>query len=117
MLAACHRRRTPVVPRGAGSGLTGARHGCGALLLVQSDLPARRQFPRSRLADAVRGVEEISAAYGVAIATLGHAGDGNLHPTMVTPRGDAEAREGEVQAFDAVLDPGPAAGRDVTASA
>lgn len=81
---------------------------------MQSDLPARRQFPRSRLADAVRGVEEISAAYGVAIATLGHAGDGNLHPTMVTPRGDAEAWEGEVQAFDAVLDPGPAAGRDVT---
>ncbi|HSK55825.1 MAG TPA: hypothetical protein VK908_11250 [Jiangellales bacterium] len=33
---------------------------------------------------------------------------------MVTPRGDAEAWEGEVQAFDAVLDPGPAAGRDVT---
>jgi len=60
--------------------------------------------PRSRLADAVSGVEEIAATYGVAIATFGHAGDGNLHPTMVTPRGDAEARERAAQAFDAVLD-------------
>jgi glycolate oxidase len=42
--------------------------------------------PRSRLAEAVLGIEEISARTGVRIFTLGHAGDGNLHPIIVVAR-------------------------------
>lgn len=39
--------------------------------------------PRGRLAEAVTGLEEISAATGVRIFTIAHASDGNLHPMIV----------------------------------
>ncbi|MFN8164321.1 MAG: FAD-linked oxidase C-terminal domain-containing protein [Solirubrobacterales bacterium] len=38
------------------------------------------------------GVTEIAAQNGVEIATFGHAGDGNMHPTIVYDPGDAEQR-------------------------
>ena len=40
--------------------------------------------PRSRVPDMVRGVREIAERHGVAIGNFGHAGDGNLHPTLLT---------------------------------
>ncbi|WP_144763165.1 FAD-binding oxidoreductase [Curtobacterium sp. 9128] len=39
--------------------------------------------PRSRLADMFDRVQAISRQYGVAIPTVAHAGDGNLHPNFV----------------------------------
>ncbi len=39
--------------------------------------------PRSRLTDMLTQIERISVEYGVHIATVGHAGDGNLHPCLV----------------------------------
>ncbi|MEV7866286.1 FAD-linked oxidase C-terminal domain-containing protein [Streptomyces sp. NPDC088124] len=39
--------------------------------------------PRSRLAEAVREIETISARHGVPVHTLAHAADGNLHPILV----------------------------------
>jgi glycolate oxidase len=39
--------------------------------------------PRSRLAEAIEAVEEISARTGTQIATVAHAADGNLHPLFV----------------------------------
>jgi glycolate oxidase len=39
--------------------------------------------PRPRLAEMVRRIEAISQTHDVTIATFGHAGDGNLHPTCV----------------------------------
>jgi glycolate oxidase len=38
--------------------------------------------PRSRLADAFRGVEEIADRHRVRIYSFAHAGDGNLHPIV-----------------------------------
>ena len=43
--------------------------------------------PRSKLAAAVAGIQEVSARTGVRIATVAHAGDGNLHPVVVVERG------------------------------
>ena len=40
--------------------------------------------PRERLADAVRGIRRIAAEERVQIFVFGHAGDGNLHPIIVT---------------------------------
>lgn len=40
--------------------------------------------PRSRLAEAVRRIGIIAAEEGVRIFVFGHAGDGNLHPIIVT---------------------------------
>ncbi|GIG28532.1 FAD-binding oxidoreductase [Cellulomonas marina] len=43
--------------------------------------------PRSALAAAVRGIEQIAARTGVRVFTLAHAGDGNLHPVVLTDDG------------------------------
>lgn len=59
--------------------------------------------PRSSLADAVAEIEEVADRHDVLIGTFGHAGDGNLHPTIVTPRGDAEAAARGLAAFDDIL--------------
>ncbi len=60
--------------------------------------------PRRRLAEAVAAIERISAEHDVVIGTFGHAGDGNLHPTIVVPHGDADAAARGLEAFDAILD-------------
>jgi glycolate oxidase len=46
--------------------------------------------PRSKIADMVLRINEIALKYGVTIATFGHAGDGNLHPTATTDARDHE---------------------------
>ena len=38
--------------------------------------------PRSRLADVLEAIERLSAEYGLAVANVFHAGDGNLHPLV-----------------------------------
>jgi glycolate oxidase len=60
-------------------------------------------IPRSGLADAVAAIEDIAASREVLIGTFGHAGDGNLHPTIVTPRGDHDAAARAMLAFDDIL--------------
>jgi glycolate oxidase len=39
--------------------------------------------PRSKVPDMIRAVNAIAAKYNVTIGTFGHAGDGNMHPTIV----------------------------------
>ncbi|MDQ1484958.1 MAG: glycolate oxidase [Actinomycetota bacterium] len=39
--------------------------------------------PRSKLAQMLARIEEIAREFRVVIATVGHAGDGNLHPSIV----------------------------------
>ena len=39
--------------------------------------------PRTRLTQMLRKVHEVSEHYGIAIANVFHAGDGNLHPCML----------------------------------
>ena len=41
--------------------------------------------PRSRLAEMFAAIEDISKRHGIAIPTVAHAGDGNLHPNFVLP--------------------------------
>ena len=40
--------------------------------------------PRSCLSETFAEIERLKAKYNVKVATFGHAGDGNLHPTAVT---------------------------------
>jgi glycolate oxidase len=51
----------------------------------------------------LRGIEAIAARTGVVIGTFGHAGDGNMHPTIVYDHADAGAVERARAAFDAIL--------------
>jgi glycolate oxidase len=39
--------------------------------------------PRSRLPEAAQRIREIAADHGITIATMAHAGDGNLHPIIL----------------------------------
>jgi glycolate oxidase len=39
--------------------------------------------PRERVPDLLRAIERIAADHHVAVATYGHAGDGNLHPHFI----------------------------------
>jgi len=50
--------------------------------------------PRSRVPAMLLTIEEIAARHGASIATIAHAGDGNLHPLLITPPGD-EAQQVE----------------------
>jgi glycolate oxidase len=59
-------------------------------------------------------IQEVAERHDVQIATFGHAGDGNLHPTIVTPRGDDEAAARALSAFDEILDVALANGGTVT---
>lgn len=46
--------------------------------------------PISKLSTMLEGIEGIAEKYGLDIATFGHAGDGNLHPTFLTDKRDKE---------------------------
>jgi glycolate oxidase len=46
--------------------------------------------PRSRLAETFAEIERLKEKYGVRVATYGHAGDGNLHPTAATDERNRE---------------------------
>ena len=70
--------------------------------------------PRSRFAESVRRIEEIAAQREVMIGSFGHAGDGNLHPTIVIPRGDAAVAERALLAFDDILEVAIQLGGSVT---
>jgi glycolate oxidase subunit GlcD len=49
--------------------------------------------PRSRLASVLRRMYDIAAAHELRICNMFHAGDGNLHPTILFDRRDAEQVE------------------------
>jgi glycolate oxidase len=59
--------------------------------------------PRSRIAEMVERIQEIAQRHGLMIGTFGHAGDGNLHPTVVLDPGDAAAVERAHAAFDEIF--------------
>jgi glycolate oxidase len=59
--------------------------------------------PRPRLAEMVNRISEIAERHQVMIATFGHAGDGNLHPTCVVDQHDAAAIERAHKAFGEIF--------------
>jgi glycolate oxidase len=70
--------------------------------------------PRSRVPAMLEQVTAIGARHGVRIATIAHAGDGNLHPLIITPPGDAAARLAAQAAFEDLLDAAIALGGTVS---
>jgi len=60
--------------------------------------------PRSAVPVMLARIEAIAARHCVTIATIAHAGDGNLHPLLVTPPGDDAARLAAQAAFEEFLD-------------
>ena len=60
-------------------------------------------LPRGRLAEMLARIEEIAVGHDVLIANIAHAGDGNLHPLMLTPHGDEAAKRRAQAAFDDII--------------
>ncbi|MCS6244815.1 MAG: FAD-binding protein [Opitutus sp.] len=59
--------------------------------------------PRSELAGMIRAIDAIAQKHALAIATFGHFGDGNLHPTILTDERDhAEMHRVELAIADIV---------------
>jgi glycolate oxidase len=59
--------------------------------------------PRTRLVELIEGIERIAAEHGVVVATVGHAGDGNLHPIIVIDRADPVSLSQGQKVFDAIM--------------
>ncbi len=59
--------------------------------------------PRPRLAAMVDRIDEIADRHEVPMATFGHAGDGNLHPTCVVDQRDEDAIHRAHEAFGEVF--------------
>jgi glycolate oxidase len=59
--------------------------------------------PRSRIPAMVQTLEEISRRFDLPIGTFGHAGDGNLHPTILTDRRNREEWARVEAAVDAIF--------------
>ncbi len=70
--------------------------------------------PRPRLAEMVDRINEIADRHGLLIATFGHAGDGNLHPTCVVDQHDSAAIDRAHQAFAEIFAAAIAMGGTIT---
>lgn len=60
--------------------------------------------PRSQIPAMIKAINEIGEKYRLQIGTFGHAGDGNLHPTILTDRRDKEEFHRVEQAVDEIFD-------------
>jgi glycolate oxidase len=60
--------------------------------------------PRTRLAELVARIEGVSAACGLTIGVVGHAGDGNFHPTVVFDGQDSAQVATAQRAFDEIME-------------
>jgi glycolate oxidase subunit GlcD len=70
--------------------------------------------PRSRIAQFLDGCDTIAAERGLTIGVVGHAGDGNMHPTICFDPTDADQRDRAFAAFDDILELGLSLGGTIT---
>ena len=63
--------------------------------------------PRNKIAEFIQKKDAISKKHGIAIPVMGHAGDGNLHPNILTDIRDkdnfARAQEAIAELFTVAL--------------
>jgi glycolate oxidase len=59
--------------------------------------------PRALVPEMLARIEKTAAAHDTKIANIAHAGDGNLHPLLITPVGDEEARRRAQAAFEDII--------------
>ena len=81
----CSRPGASRIPRSSGSGPVLTEDVC---------------VPRGAVPEMLARIEAAAADAGVVIANIAHAGDGNLHPLIIAPEGDDDAkaaREGGVR--------------------
>jgi len=83
---------------------TGRRAALPALARIKPTMVLEdATVPRSQVAAMVRRVQQISQKYDLLIGTFGHAGDGNLHPTIVCDERDHDEMERVEKAVDEIF--------------
>jgi len=60
--------------------------------------------PRSKIPDMLKALRGIADKYQLPIGTFGHAGDGNLHPTILTDETNKEEMERVHKAVDEIFE-------------
>jgi glycolate oxidase len=60
--------------------------------------------PRSKIPAMIEALGQISKKYDLTIGTFGHAGDGNLHPTILTDKRDKKEWERVEHAIDEIFE-------------
>lgn len=60
--------------------------------------------PRSELAKMIRFIQEVGMRHQLRIATFGHMGDGNLHPTFLTDERNSQEMERVEHAMQEIFD-------------
>ncbi|MBT8338846.1 MAG: FAD-binding protein [Desulfatitalea sp.] len=60
--------------------------------------------PTSRIADLIQCIKALERTHDLTIVLLGHAGDGNLHPCILTDMDDADHYERAQMASNAIFD-------------
>lgn len=60
--------------------------------------------PRTKLVDMLVSIQKIAKKYNLLIGTFGHAGDGNLHPTILIDPLDKDEMERLHKAVDEIFD-------------
>jgi len=70
--------------------------------------------PRTQLPMILEHIERVADEYDIQIASLAHAGDGNVHPMIVVPPDDKEAATRAIEAFDRIVDEAIALGGTVS---
>lgn len=58
---------------------------------------------RSKIPDMMRAIQDITKKYNLTIGTFGHAGDGNLHPTILTDKRDKDEMLRVEKAIDEIF--------------
>ncbi len=60
--------------------------------------------PRSKVPQMMKIIQDISKKYALMIGTFGHAGDGNLHPTILTDKRDKDEMKRVESAIDEIFE-------------
>ncbi|MDR3671856.1 MAG: FAD-linked oxidase C-terminal domain-containing protein [Holophaga sp.] len=77
-------------------------------------LPEDISAPRGAFPEVVRQIRAISDQYRLPIPVFGHAGDGNLHPSVLYDKADPSETERAHRAVDAIIEAALAAGGTLT---
>lgn len=70
--------------------------------------------PRSQVANMVKAINDIADKYDLNICTFGHAGDGNLHPTVPTDARNKDEMERVEKAFEEIFEKAVELGGTIT---
>ncbi|HEX9410886.1 MAG TPA: FAD-linked oxidase C-terminal domain-containing protein [Actinomycetota bacterium] len=83
--------------------MTARRLAFHALERQGSTMPDDVAVPIGRIPELLQAIQETAARHGLLIGTFGHAGDGNMHPTIVFDANDAEEAGRARFAFEEIL--------------